>query len=225
MRYRVASGAGKGKFISEEAVFSLTEKAISQVQDQASSLHESLFKGETSLRDWELEMLRSIRQTSIWQYAMGRGGVGRLSQRDYGIIGAEMRSQASYLRNFSEEVQAGELSEAQIKSRANSYFSKTYGLHERGREEAHREAGYLYERRIRESQNPCAECIFYSERGWVLIGTLPSPTSRSSCGAHCRCRKQFAKELSKQEKQPFAASRSGFNLLGSSLSGLLELLH
>jgi hypothetical protein len=36
----------------------------------------------------------------------------------------------------------------------------------------------------------CAQCVECSDRGWVVIGTLPQPGSRT-CMSNCKCRMEY----------------------------------
>ena len=197
-RYRYLTPPNKGQFVSSTAVKSLVEGAIAQTQEYASRLNDRLLKLEISVGEWEREMAASIRQASIWNYSIGKGGIGQLTQSDYGKIGYEMRFQLGKLRNFSSEILSGELSDAQIRDRASKYFDRTYGMVEEGSRTAHREEGYSWEKRnLNSGGNECADCSAYKGMGWMQIGTLPRPTESCQCKSNCRCSLQFSNSITK----------------------------
>lgn len=193
-RFRYTSGASKGRFAPLEAVTNLTQKAIDHQRVIADELCEKLFDGALRLSEWETKAATLIRTTSIWQYSIGSGGIGRLTQKDYGIVGAQLRREYLYLRRFTYQIQQGELTKAQIRSRLGLYFEKTYTLYERGRMESHKAAGYQWEKRITTAKESCADCLYWESIGVVAIGTLPTPGNQSSCLSNCRCTLRFYRE-------------------------------
>jgi hypothetical protein len=176
-------------------VISLSEKAIAQHIDYGDRVTSQLLNFNMLVGDWESEMIASIREISIIQYAIGKGGVGRLTQRDYGIIGREMRFQIEKLRAFSGEILSGDLTEAQIRDRARKYFKRTRAMFERGRLEGHRNNGFLWERRRKPAKESCAECVSYFDMGWQMIGTLPGAGEACTCQSNCRCYKEFSSAI------------------------------
>lgn len=197
-RYRYASGAGKGQFVGAEAVKSLVGEAISKTQGNAQSVTEKLLNGKLTVGGWESEIAAQIKQVSIWQTMIGKGGQKQLDSRDYGRVGAEMRLQLSYLRKFSQEVLEGRLTANQIKARVNLYFERTTGLYEEARRSGHKENGYLWERRqLNSGGNECADCFSYAAMGWQAIGILPRPGNSCECRANCLCSFKFSDELPK----------------------------
>lgn len=196
-RYRITSGAGKGQFLAQTAVKSLVEDAISLHQKYAADITEKMFAQKLDVGSWELEIAQLLRQVSIWQYSIGRGGIGKLEARDYGIIGYQLRNEYGYLREFSNDIISGELSEAQIKARLNLYFNKSRSLYERGRRESHKNAGYIWEKRSLNSQNECPDCAAYAGMRWQVVGVLPSIGESCQCKGNCRCTFTFSSSISR----------------------------
>ena len=176
-------------------MIALSEKAIAQQIDYADRVTNQLLNLNMLVSDWETEMISSIRDVSVTQYAIGVGGVGRLTQRDYGIIGREMRFQIEKLRAFSGEILSGDLTDGQIRDRARKYFKRTRTLYERGRLEGHRNNGFRWERRYKPAKESCAECVSYFAMGWQAIGTLPQAGEACTCQSSCRCYKEFSKSI------------------------------
>ena len=176
-------------------MIALSESAIAQHIDYGDRVTTQLLKGNMLVSDWESEIANSIREVSVMEYAIGKGGIGQLNQRDYGIIGREMRFQIEKLRSFSSEVLSGDLTEAQISDRARKYFKRTRAMYERGRLEGHRNNGFLWERRQKPAKESCVECVSYFTMGWQAIGTLPGAGEACTCQASCRCYKEFSKSI------------------------------
>lgn len=176
---------------------SLTGKAIAEMRVLGQQSADLLLEGKITVAQFERDIAYATKQLGIWQYGLGSGGVGQLDYRDYGIIGSHQRFQLQKLRGFTQDILDGKLSPAQIRARLDLYFEKTHGMYERGRLEAHRRAGFLWERRILGSVVPCGDCPRFANAGWVTIGTLPNPTESCACRANCKCRKEFSDSITK----------------------------
>lgn len=196
-RYRIKSGTGKGQFIGKAAVDSLTRKAVKQVQADMMTIGKLLIDRKISLGTWEEATAKTIKQQTVLQYAIGKGGVAQLSSRDYGIIGAKLKAQYGFLRGFSEDLKAGKLSEAQFWARLKLYAAATSGAYEAGREESHKAADYRWEKRIRNARESCNDCIGYAARGWQAIGSLPNRGEKCACKSNCQCSKEYSKQRTK----------------------------
>lgn len=86
-------------------------------------LAEKLFTGDISLGAWEETMRRYIRELHTSTAAIGKGGWGEMSWRDWGRLGTQMREQYRYLHGFAEHIAANRetISIAAIKARAHLY--------------------------------------------------------------------------------------------------------
>ncbi len=189
-RYRYKDS---GKFVSKDAIASLTQKHIDQVSADATKVIDLLIDKKISVSTWESTTAQTIKELSIAQYILGKGGIARMEQKDYGEIGYLLKQQYKYLRGFSEDLLAGNLTESQARSRLQQYINDGRTLYEAGRREAHLTDNFTRERRIRTKADSCSECIDYAARGWVEIGTLPAIGSDCSCKSNCGCRWEFSK--------------------------------
>lgn len=193
-RYRVTSGPGKGQYISAAAVRSLTERYIEQIKADISTVADKLIEGKISVTTWEETTARALKDLHANSYVLGRGGLAQMSQRDYGIIGQQLRSEYEYLRGFSQDILKGELSEAQLRDRLSLYIDAAYSSYERGRFESHQSNGFTWERRYRNSARSCTSCIVYAARGWQPLGSQPHIGEACECGNKCRCHKEYSKD-------------------------------
>ena len=196
-RYRFTSGPSAGQFASKAQVEALTERYIGRSKDKISDLADLLLSKAINVSTFERAVANQLKEAHINSYALGKGGVKQLTQRDYGIMGAELKKEYQYLRNFSQEILQGKLSPDQIRSRLSMYADALHGSRELGALEGHRAAGYIWEKRSLHSSESCADCIRYQGQGWMPLGTLPNPGDRCRCRSRCRCSKSFSKELTK----------------------------
>ncbi len=181
-----------GRFLSQQAVQNLTQKAISQTQTDVGVISDLLVQGKISLGTWEGETARSLKILHTQETLLGKGGEKQVNQRDYGLLGSKLKGEYKYLRGFAEDLASGEISEAQFRWRTNLYIQSARGSYERSKAEAHIEAGYQWERRIRLAMESCSSCSSYAAKGWQPIGTLPNPTENCECIVNCKCIKEFA---------------------------------
>jgi hypothetical protein len=193
-RYRITSGAGRGSFISREAVDNLTEQYIEASKVEIDSITNQLLNGEIGTFTWERAIAQQIKDINVNSYALGRGGFNQLDSRDLGLIGSRIRSEYGYLREFSREIAAGQLSEAQILDRVSMYVDAAAKFEELGRNESHRAEGFDEERRIAvDDGQSCSPCLDYANQGWQPIGTLPNRGQDCDCRSRCRCWKEYRK--------------------------------
>lgn len=191
-----------GKFLSAAKIVDLTEKYIVQQQGKLRQLSDQLVTGKINLREWEDQFAASLKNVLINSYALGRGGMKQMTQRDLGICSGIMREQYLYLRNFANEANRGKLSVAQFQVRQNLYIEKAYSVYWQGRLEAFKMDDYLYERDILTPGESCKDCVRIAGRGWVRIGTNPPIGADRICKNNCRCRKDFTKEMPTLLNQP-----------------------
>ncbi len=174
------------RFISQETVENLREEAIAQSLLNAESATEKMIDGKITVDEWEREFAANIKIRTVQLYQLGKPG--QLDSTDRGRLGNQIRFQYDKLWNFRNAIVNGDLSDEQIKYRANLYFNKTRWAYEEGRRRSHYQAGYMWERRIRQAVESCIECIAIANVGWTAINTLPRIGEACSCRANCKCR-------------------------------------
>ena len=188
-RYRYKDS---GKYVSAEAVRNLSEKYIDQLKDDLGTIADKLIQGKINVATWEETTAKALKELHINQFLLGRGGLKQVTSRDYGVIGAELKKEYQYLRGFSQDILAGKMTREQFRDRVSKYVDSSYGIYELGRAEAHRGAGYNWERRIRNTAVSCDSCVVYAARGWQPLGTLSAIGSECECRARCRCHKEYS---------------------------------
>ena len=194
-RYRYTSGPKSGQFVAAKTLASAIDSYQVQRANNGQKITEKLTKGEVNTKEWMEQIAADLRDSHINIYALGSGGQNKLNSRDYGKIGSILKGEYSYLREFAKEIQNGDLTPAQIKSRVNLYYASVWKTHEISKENSHQKAGYRSERRILGSGKPCQDCLSYQAKGWVKIGSLPAPGDQSVCKVNCRCSKEYSLEV------------------------------
>ena len=199
-RYRYTSGDRKGQFVAFETVHNdLTASYQSQQKDVGRSVNAKLFNGEIDTASWMREQAAQLKQAHINMFALGFGGHARLGASEYGSIGNRLRGEYGFLRQFAQDIEDGKLSEAQINARADQYYQSLWQTYEIGREKAHVQDGFEWERRYTSVGEVCPDCVAFAAKGWQPIGSLPAPGDQSRCRANCRCWKEFSKGSSQPQ--------------------------
>jgi hypothetical protein len=123
------------------------------------------------------------------------GGRGNMSFADFGAAGGRISAENRAIGQLGQAVEAGQLSDAQIRVAVSRRFEagprETY---RRGRETVHARAGYQLESNILEPGAEHCEgvtsCTGESERGRVALGTIV-PIGQRTCKSGCKCRLAF----------------------------------
>jgi len=149
---------------------------------------------------WEAQMRAEIKAEMIRQYIVGRGGLDKMTARDWGSIGGMCKEQFSYLSKFSREIAAGNLTEGQIARRMAMYINSCREAYERAQERAAKEAE-LDE--VRWVMDPEAEhctgdpgCTELAALGWQKVvddpfGGRVCGDGKTPCKTACRCHREF----------------------------------
>ena len=199
-----------GKFVSQQAVDALTQKAIVQVSSDMKTISDLLVNGKISVGTWEEETAYALRKAHLWNYMLGAGGEKNMSAQDYQKVQAAIERQYQYLRGFSEDLVTKGMSEAQFRQRLQLYANAGNGTYHLGRQTAHEKAGARWERRRRTKTNSCSPCISYAAMGWQTIGTLPNPQQECLCFSNCGCYKEY----SWNEERPDSVALRRFGWIG-----------
>lgn len=198
-RYRYTSGRNKGKFVSAGRVRSVLRSHLKQQKELAVKDNQKLFDGEISLGDWEKSQAKRLKSLSLQVFKINNPSLGKSENdaSDYGFIGNYLKSTYLYLRNFSQEIGNGKLSQAQINQRSGLYYEDLNYLLEEAKRKSHQRALFLWERRILAIAEHCNSCVGYAALGWSPIGSLPKVTTQCECRANCKCYFEYSKSLSR----------------------------
>jgi hypothetical protein len=202
-RFRHTSGDRNGEFVSQAKVKDIVDRDYIRSQKKVlEKTGDRLVSGELDLADWESEIAQTIKTLHINAYTLGKGGIKRLDARDYGTIGARIKQQYVYLRNFTNDVATGNMSIAQFQNRLSLYADAAFSSYEKGRIISHRSDGFEWYRNIRSASESCNDCIAISAQGWAAVGSYPDIGMRQ-CKVKDRCSWEFAKGDHPQETNRF----------------------
>lgn len=150
-----------------------------------------LVQGEISVAEWQEAMAVELRRAHVQAMAVGRGGWDQVTAADWARVAERLAREYGYLAGFAADVEAGQLSEAQIRARAEQYEGAIWGTYWLGLGVAMGLAGFTEERRVLGQAEHCDDCVAWASFGWQPIGTLPLPGEQSVCRSKCRCTKVY----------------------------------
>jgi hypothetical protein len=202
-RFRYTSGSRNGEYVSQAKIKDIVDREYIRSQKTAlGAIGDRLISGELELADWETEVAQALKTLHINSYTLGNGGIERLTPRDYGTVGAKIKREYAYLRNFTNDIATGEMSIAQFQNRLRMYVDSAFSTYQQARVISHRADGFEWYQNIRNASESCNECIGVSAQGMQKIGTLPAIGARE-CKSGDRCYWRFAKGDKPEETNRF----------------------
>lgn len=181
----------RGRFVSLANVRDSLDRTIDGAEREVRRLAEALRNREISLVQWERQMREHIKAVNLYSYATSVGGWQQLSPAQMGRVGAEVREQYRYLREFARQIESGKQPlDGRFASRAALYAKNGRKLQSIAQSEQFAQRGWDEEQNIRYAGDSCPGCIDATAAGWVEIGTLTPPGTRD-CRGNCRCRLRY----------------------------------
>jgi len=104
-----------------------------KIERDIAGLAADMAAGEMSTSSWVFGMRGEIKKTYINQYLLAKGGRQNMTQADWGRLGGMLKNQYGYLDKFAQDINAGKMTEAQIKARSQLYINSGRQAYERGR--------------------------------------------------------------------------------------------
>lgn len=189
-RYRRVLPDGRlGRIVSRDEIVGLLRDVSDASGAKFAGMARAAVEGRITPAEFFRAMQGELRALHNACAALGVGGWGKVTPQIWGRNGQTLRGEYAYLRDFCEAVANGELTPAQAAARARLYAGKAYSrfwAEDRLQQIA---AGMVEERWDDTGDDrECSDCHALAARGWVPIGTLPSPGDGSTeCLGACRC--------------------------------------
>lgn len=121
-----------GKFVAQSVVLDYVERFVDAGAASTDSLTDLYIDGSLSAGDYINALKAEYKTTVMQEYMLGRGGREAMTSRDWGTTGGLISKQHAYMNGFQGELEAGNLSEAQIRARSRLYFDAAGEAYERG---------------------------------------------------------------------------------------------
>ena len=183
-----------GREVADAKIQKQLDSIVDDFQKNAERLSDRLDSGSLNIAGYQERMRREVKDIHRTQYIAGRGGVDKMTPRDWGRLGSDLRwMQYDRLDKFALEIADGKLSPAQINARSKRYMEAANKQYWRGKTEAKAAAGFISEQRFTNNDDPCKPCEKSRDKGRQPIGTLPKPGEDCEGTTHCRCTMKYYK--------------------------------
>jgi len=190
-RYRGANG----RFLSARAVEALVDGRINKLGTELRRFTRMLSDGDITLDQWQASVREALKLVHVQAAIIGNGGRETMGAADWGRIGQRLRVEYAYLQNFANDLLGARVSTAQSLARIGLYAQSVRSTYWEGTTIRSEKQGYSLMRRILDGQaEHCQDCLNYTARGVVSIGSLPLPGQRCACRANCRCSVKYFRQ-------------------------------
>ena len=188
-RLRNYVSSDTGRMVKRGEVTDLLRDMTKASEERIGDFGRLAANGSISPRQFYEAMQQEIKLATNTNAALAKGGWAQMTQADWGANGYQLRQEYANLRNFANEIAAGNLSPAQIEARANLYANSTYSRYWEIRTEQERQAGMMQEKLVTMGDSRvCEECMAEAGRGLMPIGTFNPPIHPG-----CRCDVEYSK--------------------------------
>lgn len=180
-----------GRIIGQTQMVEKRNEFVEAQKAEVVKLVNRMADRDITWNQWVREMQTVIRQTHMDLLALGSGGRGQVTQKQWDDLAFKtLPTQYDFLKDFSQKILDGDYSRLQVVLYAQQYIGTAAASYDNGRRGASKQAGFTQERNILGLADHCDQCRDLAGRGWVPIGTLPPPGTRE-CLGNCRCHLEF----------------------------------
>ena len=182
--------------VSRLAVRAEINKLTEHVAKESARIATEFRAGRITLLEFETEMRELLKSGHIIAASVGKGGRARMTQADWGQVGAKIKWQNGYLTKFARKIGRGSITEIATASRARSYASALYmsfanTFHKSQTEFVADGKNPALVRLITNSEEGCVECAADEAQGWMSVDDMGELGTRL-CGDFCKCDLEFA---------------------------------
>jgi hypothetical protein len=180
-----------GTPVSRLAVRDEVDKLIRHVGNESQKLANKFLQNRLTLQQFETQTSELLKAGHITAASIGRGGIGRMSQKDWEAVGAKIAWQNDYLSRFAKRIEAGTVSPRMTNYRAGLYadalftsFSNTF--FKEGKSDIPEGKNAERCKLKTNSIEGCKECAADEARGWISVDDM-KPIGTRICGDFCKC--------------------------------------
>lgn len=184
-RYRDTS---TGRFVSQARVTNLLEQQVNHAETRLGNIVQGVFTREIAPGYAQTLMRDELRRLNLQERALGKGGFDRLTFRDYGAVGNQLRDSYARMTDLLNGIQRGTVTLPQALNRIQGYVLEARHQFFKAERDALRESGRQFEERnVLAAAEHCEDCISFTNMGWQPLGVIPLPGEKRRCGARCKC--------------------------------------
>jgi hypothetical protein len=188
-----------GGFVSRVQFKAMQTKYVADLQLFLASLSQRLLNGEFRLDQWQEEFGQTVKDLTLQQYILGRGGVNSVTNSNLDHVQKLVDFELDKLMGFAADIKG-----QRMKTTAVIRRSKMYGAHSKkaywdGRNAAMLAAGKTHHINRLFPGESCKECVEISERGPIPIGSAKQIGDRL-CLFNCNCEWEYVTLEEAQEQ-------------------------
>jgi hypothetical protein len=163
---------------------------ITRLQRRVVTITQRMLDGGDQIDLWQEQMAGLLRPAAVAMFALGRGGIERITLDDIQTISETLEFQYVKLREFAVAVEGG-FPDPRAVTRARMYPASLALLFHQARRIGHETAGFTEERRVLTPAEHCPDCPPLAGLSWQPIGTLPDIGIGTRCQWNCKCYMEF----------------------------------
>lgn len=144
--------------------------------------------GAITLDQWQAQQMSDIKALHIAAALAAYGGRAQMDQSKWGVVGQILRQQYQYQRAFLADVIDGrQRQNGRMDNRARLYAAAARTTFAAIlRREAYDQGDQWERNELGDTDKSCEECLAATDQGWVRIGELSQPGTRT-CLGNCHC--------------------------------------
>lgn len=196
-----------GRLLSDNEVTEIVNSIIDEANaEQVEALNAMLEDGRLSAEAWEVAFALLIEILYIQQAELAAGGESQMTPILWALIVTALNVQYGFLEGFAQQINAGQLTAAQIEARTRMYVNSSRESFWIVKDEKAKDAGFTQENwEAIGDDATCDPCFTADALGWQPIGTFGQPGSGrvqidplTLCDGltNCRCEKLYRQLLS-----------------------------
>lgn len=122
-----------GRVLTETTLNEVRDVYLDSVTVLVDDLATNLANGTWTTAFFESELRRKLKNAYVAEYTLGKGGVERMTQADYGRLGSLLKKQYGYLRSYLDDVSSGRETKGTAANRARNFLGSARQAFSRGR--------------------------------------------------------------------------------------------
>lgn len=126
-----------GKFMDATTRTEIRNDVLARNREETRKIAQALVDGKVTPAEYQRAMEKQIKQSSVANYAFGKGGRNNLDAADKAKIGDIVGKQYGYLKDFTSEIVAGTVSDDALLARSDMYANAGVSAHAYGQAAAY----------------------------------------------------------------------------------------
>lgn len=175
----------RGKPVDSKQVRGWIDETVSKAKEESRKVSRLFVDGKINQSEWYTRMDALIRRSHSGVAQIASGGKQQMTPQLLGRLGARVKSELAYLKQFSLDIENGKQKLTGVVDRASKYADSAVSTFERFRQAQMQAAGFKEAMRILHSKESCTDCPPLAGT-WKPIAELV-PIGGTACQSRCKC--------------------------------------